>query len=92
VHSIEHLAITDGAFSSLMAEDAGPDDDWLPKDIDTALKTFGNLKTTTMVSTDSYGPYPKKSSKTFKECCQRLQQEKDRLSLECSIPEIAPAI
>jgi hypothetical protein len=85
VHSIEYLAVTDSDFTHLMADGSGIDGDWLtateycPKDIDTALKTFGNLKMLTMAKTDSYGPHPEKSSEAFERCCQRLQQEKDRL-------------
>jgi hypothetical protein len=46
----------------------------------------------TWVSIEDYLVFPKKASKTFKECCQRLQEEKDKLSLEYSIPEMAPTI
>jgi hypothetical protein len=87
VHSIENLAMNEVSFFELMCEDSRAGDDWMPKEFGAALKKFRNLKTMTWVSIEDYGDYCKKASDTFKECCLRLQQEKDRLRLEYSIPE-----
>jgi hypothetical protein len=65
---------------------------FLHKEFGAALKNFGNLNTMTWESIEDYGDYRKKASDTFKECCLRLLQEKDSLSLEDSIPEMAPII
>jgi hypothetical protein len=89
VHSIENLAINETAFFELMCEGSRAGDDWIPKEFGAALKNFRDLKTMTWASIEDYGDYRKKASDTFKECCLRLQQEKDSLSLEYFIPEMA---